>query len=145
MRTTVFFIILLSTCISSCRFHKPMFLNQLNTFSVTNSVSNTTDSTTNYNFFRPTLHGYKGWYSVVETTDSNGIVIKYKTTKKNYLARDGQAKSWTKFYFYQNGIKIQKKRTITKNQGKRGRKILLDKSTFYNEFGKKIKSSNNVK
>ena len=64
-----------------------MFLKEINTYSVTDSISNTTVLRTNYNFFRPTLHGFKGWYSVVETKDSNGIVIKYQTTKRKNRER----------------------------------------------------------
>ena len=144
MRTTIYFLLFLSICLSSCRFSKPIFLKEINTYSVTDSISNTTVSRTNYNFFRPTLHGFKGWYSVVETKDSNGIVIKNQTTKRNYLVRDGHAKSWTELFFYKNGIKSQKQRILTKGQGKREGKILLDKSTFYNDSGEKISVINNL-
>lgn len=145
MRTTINFLLFLSIFLSSCRFSKPIFLKEINTSTVNDSISNTTISRTNYNFFRPTLHGYKGRYSIVETKDSNGIVIKYHTTKTNYIVRDGQAKSWTELFFYKNGIKTQKQRIITKGQGKREGKILLNKSTLYNDSGEKINIINNLK
>ena len=135
-------LILFFSLIVGCRFSKPF-----PSIRITKYVKdNSNEIVTNYKYFRISRYGILGHIHIEKKINPEGNLIEKSVHKYSAWVRDGFMKTHRKIITYsEKGIRKSVHLKISKGLGRKGEKLILDKTILFDENGKKIKPERSPK